>query len=147
MPIYCARVHLIALSYSLIPATNEDSSLCECANRRPLRVCADLCPREMCANTHKSRLLGSVTERESALSVCVCEREGGRDVIAGFSDAHGENSRDDISLPRMFLRLGSALVRSARQNISASSLAYSKQHCCTSLLRCHRVSTFCTQTH
>lgn len=76
MPIYCARVHLIALSYSLIPTTNEDSSLCECADRRPLRVCADLCPREMCANTHKSRLLGSVTGRESALSVCVRGRAG-----------------------------------------------------------------------
>lgn len=144
MPIYCARVHLIALSYSLIPTTNADSSLCECANRRPLRVCADLCPREMCANTHKSRLLGSVTGRESALSVCV---RGRADVIAGFSDVHEENSHDDISRPTMFLRLGSALVRSARQNISASFLAYSKQHCCTSLLRCHRVSTFCTQTH
>lgn len=72
-------------------------------------------------------------------SPCVCVREGGReggrDVIAGFSDAHGENSRDDISLPRMFLRLGSALVRSARQNISASSFgvleaALLHLHCC-----------------
>lgn len=107
--------------------------------------CVRTCVHGKCVQTHTNPACLEVWQGGNPRSPCV--REGGRDVIAGFSDVHEENSRDDTSLPRMFLRLGSALVRSARQNISASFLAYSKQHCCTSLLRCHRVSTFCTQTH
>lgn len=107
--------------------------------------CVRTCVHGKCVQTHTNPACLEVWQGGNPRSPCVWE--GGRDVIAGFSDVHEENSRDDISRPTMFLRLGSALARSARQNISASFLAYSKQHCCTSLLRCHRVSTFCTQTH
>lgn len=123
----CACALLIALSYSVIP-TNEDSSLGECANCRPLWMCADLCSQETCANTHKSRLLGCVTERESTLSAC--EREGGRNWR--FSDVHEENSLDGVSLSSVFLRSLALHVKTFQCHL----WLYSKQHCCTSLLPC-----------
>lgn len=64
-----------------------------------VNLCGLVCPCEnVCKHTRNPRLLGSVTGRESTLSMC--EREGGHN--CRFSDEHEENSRDDISLPRCF---------------------------------------------
>lgn len=131
MLISCAHALLIALTYSQIPTTNEDSSLGECVNCRPLWMCVDLCSQETCANTHKSRLLGSVTERESTLSAC--EREGGHN--CRFSDVLEENSLDGISLSSVFPCSSALHVKT----FQCLFWLYSKQHCCTSLLPCHSV--------
>lgn len=120
-----------------MPTANEDSSLGECANRRPLCVRADLCSQEMrCKHTQIPPPW--TCDREGICARRV--REGGRAVIAGFSRrAWGKQ-------PRWHFTSRDASSAPGCQNISASFLAEPKQHCCASLLRCHGVSTFCTQT-